>query len=51
MPFDDWLAERCNEGTLTPEERAEHEAYIRAIDLIGILQANVRAALAGTGPS
>jgi hypothetical protein len=47
----DRLAERCNQGTLTPEERAEYEAYVRAIDLIAILQANARAALAGLQPA
>jgi len=36
------LAEKCNEGTLTPKERAEYEAYIQAGTLIGILQAKAR---------
>ena len=26
------LAEKCNEGKLTPEERAEYEAYVDAIE-------------------
>ena len=42
----DELADRCNEGTLTPEEQAEYEAYVDAIDVIGILQAKAREALA-----
>lgn len=42
----DELAERANEGTLTAEERAEYEAYIDAIDVIGILQAKARSVLA-----
>ena len=36
------LAEKCNEGQLTPEERAEYEAYVQASTLIGILQAKAR---------
>jgi hypothetical protein len=36
------LADKSNEGRLSPEERAEYEAYVHAIDLIGILQARVR---------
>ena len=47
----DALAERCNEGALSPEERAEYEAYVRAIDLIGILQAGARATLTAPAPS
>ena len=39
------LAEKCNEGDLTPGERDEYEAYIRAIDFISLLQAKARAAL------
>ena len=40
------LAEKCNEGQLTPEERAEYEAYVQASTLIGILQAKARRVLA-----
>ena len=36
------LAEKCNEGQLTPDERAEYEAYVQASTLIGILQAKAR---------
>jgi len=36
------LAEKCNEGLLTPDERAEYEAYVQASTLIGILQAKAR---------
>jgi hypothetical protein len=32
------LAEKCNEGTLTPEETAEYDAYIYAMDVVAILQ-------------
>jgi len=40
------LAEKCNEGKLTPDERAEYEAYVDAIDVISLLQAKARAVLA-----
>jgi hypothetical protein len=42
----DELAEKCNDGQLTPEERAEYDAYVDAIDVISILQAKARAVLA-----
>jgi hypothetical protein len=41
------LAERNREGTITPEERASYESLVRAINLISVLQAKARAALAG----
>ena len=41
----DELADRCNEGELSDEERAEYEAYVDAIDLISILQAKARSVL------
>jgi hypothetical protein len=40
------LAEKCNEGRLTPQERQEYEAFVRAIDLIAILQSKARRLLA-----
>ncbi len=42
----DELAEKCTEGELTPEERAEYDAYVDAIDVISILQAKARSVLA-----
>jgi hypothetical protein len=36
------LAEKCNEGELTAQERAEYEAYVRAGDLITVLQSKAR---------
>lgn len=39
------LAEKCNEGELTPQERREYEGYVRAIDFISILQAKARKVL------
>ena len=35
----DELADKCNEGTLSPEERDDYEYYVRAINFIGVLQA------------
>jgi hypothetical protein len=40
------LADKCNEGQLTRPERAEYAAYLRAIDLIAILQSKARRLLA-----
>jgi hypothetical protein len=38
----DYLAERCNEGLLTPEERAEYQSFVTFNDLVAILQARAR---------
>jgi hypothetical protein len=38
----DQLARKCNEGELTPSERAEYERYVTAGNLIAILQAKAR---------
>lgn len=38
----DELADKCNEGELTPEEAAEYDSYVDAIDLIAVLQAQAR---------
>ena len=43
------LAEKCDEGQLTEEERNEYEAYVQASTLIGILQAKARRLLTETG--
>jgi len=40
------LAEKCNEGTLTLEERSEYESYVMAANIVAILQAKARARLA-----
>ncbi len=40
------LAERCNEGQLTPEERADYETYVRFVDFLAIIQAKARRVLA-----
>lgn len=39
------LAEKCNEGTLSAEERTEYEAYAMAANIVAILQAKARARL------
>lgn len=36
------LAEKCNQGTLTPVEQQEYETYVHAGNLIAILQAKAR---------
>ena len=40
------LADRCSEGQLTPAERREYAAAVRAINLISILQSKARTVLA-----
>jgi hypothetical protein len=42
----DELATKCNEGELTDAEQREYEAYVEALELIGLLQAKARAILA-----
>lgn len=44
----DVLAEKCNEGSLSPEERAEYEAYVAATNLVAVLQAKARIFLANS---
>lgn len=38
----DELAEKSSEGTLSAEEHSQYEAWVRAINFIGILQAMAR---------
>ena len=45
----DELADKCNEGELTPEEAAEYDSYVDAIDLIAVLQAKARDVLRAHG--
>ena len=42
----DDLADRCNEGTLSAEERERYEYYVRGINVITLLQAKCRSMLA-----
>jgi hypothetical protein len=44
----DDLADRANDGTLTPEERAEYESLITAANIIAVLQAKARNVLSDT---
>jgi hypothetical protein len=39
------LAEKCNEGTPSDEERAEYESFVMAAGIVAILQATARARL------
>lgn len=41
----DELAGKANVGALTPDERAQYEDFIEAIDLLAIFQAKARVAL------
>lgn len=43
----DYLADRANEGMLTPEEDNEYAGYLHAIDVIAVLQAKARSQLRG----
>jgi hypothetical protein len=45
----DRLASRCNEGLLTPRERAEYEALVAAGTMVSILLAKARR-LVAAGP-
>ena len=38
----DALAGKCNDGTLTDDERKEYAAYVDAFHMVGILQAKAR---------
>ena len=36
------LAEKCNEGQITPDERREYETYVQVGNVLAILQAKAR---------
>ncbi len=42
----DELAQKCDEGDLTEEEKAEYEGYVRANKFVATLQAKARKLLA-----
>lgn len=44
------LAEKADDGDLTPAEREEYEAYIEANNLLAVLQAEARFRLGQGGP-
>jgi hypothetical protein len=41
----DYLADRANEGQLSPLEAEEYDGYLHAIDVIAVLQAKARSQL------
>jgi hypothetical protein len=43
------LADKCNEGELTPAERREYELYLLANHFVAMLQAKARVLLARQG--
>jgi hypothetical protein len=43
------LADKCNEGQLTPDERREYEMYLMANHIVAILKAKARVRLARKG--
>jgi hypothetical protein len=45
----DELAEKCNEGQLTPEEREEYETSVRFANYLAIIQAKARRLLRASG--
>jgi hypothetical protein len=45
------LAEKCNEGTITPEEMTEYDAYIQAMDVVSVLQKKARTLIVQTPAS
>ena len=45
------LARKCNDGTLTPNERTEYETYVLAGEFVAVLQAQARIQLARRGRS
>src|SRR5258706_9331647 len=45
------LAEKCNQGALSPAEQAEYETYVQTVDLISVLQAKAHAWLVRHGES
>jgi hypothetical protein len=47
----DELAEKCNEGRLTAEEREEYETSIHFASYLAIIQAKARKLLKGSEPS
>ncbi len=46
----DDLADKCNEGDLSAEERSEYETYVHAGGVIAILQAKARRLLGDKPP-
>ncbi len=47
----DLLADKCNEGLLTADEAAEYDAYIRAMEVLAVLQQQARTRLQAPAPA
>lgn len=45
----DELADKANEGLLTPDERAEYGDIVEGLDFLGVLKAKARSAMARSG--
>jgi len=43
----DVLADKCTEGTLTPAEQSEYDAYVDAFEVVTLMQAKARSVLSG----
>jgi hypothetical protein len=43
----DYLADKCNEGILNSDERAEYQSYISSFNFLTLLQAKARTFLDG----
>ncbi len=41
------LAEKCNEGTLSPTERTEYEAYVKVGDVLSLIHLKAKKLLGG----
>ena len=41
----DKLADRCTDGNLTPEERAEYQEFVSLFNLLALLQVRARSVL------
>jgi hypothetical protein len=46
----DELAEKANEGMLTPEEKQQYQEFVEGIDFIAVLKAKARLSLTRTTP-
>jgi hypothetical protein len=42
----DELADKCNDGTLTADERAEYQQFVSLFNILTVLQARARTVLA-----
>ncbi len=41
----DELADKCNEGTLTAEERSEYQEFVSLFNILSVLQARARSVI------